>query len=182
MPASFSIPAAAAARHCGRSRAIVACSVPTARFRARRSRPSGRVRRAPLRAVPHSHHGKRPKLERSSARPIEQQNPGRTAGPGGSARAHRRNRSQPDQSRRRAARNGIHQLAETDLDLLCTLRGVYLRRSLVSVEESGCDARTKRMTKETLMSPEFDKRIPAALLILRFFLATFLLQWSIEKL
>ena len=30
------------------------------------------------------------------------------------------------------------------------------------------------------MSPE--KRIPAALLILRFFLATFLLQWSIEKL
>jgi len=32
------------------------------------------------------------------------------------------------------------------------------------------------------MSPEFDKRIPAALLILRFFLATFLLQWSIEKL
>jgi len=41
---------------------------------------------------------------------------------------------------------------------------------------------TKRMTKETLMSPEFDKRISAALLILRFFLATFLLQWSIEKL
>jgi uncharacterized membrane protein YphA (DoxX/SURF4 family) len=38
------------------------------------------------------------------------------------------------------------------------------------------------MTKEALMSPEFDKRIPAALLILRFFLATFLLQWSIEKL
>jgi uncharacterized membrane protein YphA (DoxX/SURF4 family) len=38
------------------------------------------------------------------------------------------------------------------------------------------------MTKETLMSPEFDKRIPAALLILRFFLGTFLLQWSIEKL
>ena len=32
------------------------------------------------------------------------------------------------------------------------------------------------------MSPEFDKRIPAALLILRFFLAIFLLQWSIEKL
>src|SRR5262249_26572905 len=56
------------------------------------------------------------------------------------------------------------------------------RRSLVSVQECGCDARTKRMTKETLMSPEFDKRIPAALLILRFFLATFLLQWSIEKL
>jgi len=33
------------------------------------------------------------------------------------------------------------------------------------------------MTKETLMSPELDKRIPAALLILRFFLAIFLLQW-----
>jgi putative oxidoreductase len=32
------------------------------------------------------------------------------------------------------------------------------------------------------MSPEIDKRIPAALLILRFFLAIFLLQWSIEKL
>src|SRR5260370_24657150 len=32
------------------------------------------------------------------------------------------------------------------------------------------------------MSPEHDKRIPAALLILRFFLAIFLLQWSIEKL
>src|SRR5216684_6723121 len=32
------------------------------------------------------------------------------------------------------------------------------------------------------MSPEIDKRIPAALLVLRFFLAIFLLQWSIEKL
>lgn len=32
------------------------------------------------------------------------------------------------------------------------------------------------------MSPDIDKRIPAALLILRFFLAVFLLQWSIEKL
>jgi putative oxidoreductase len=32
------------------------------------------------------------------------------------------------------------------------------------------------------MSPQFDKRIPEALLILRFFLAIFLLQWSIEKL
>ena len=32
------------------------------------------------------------------------------------------------------------------------------------------------------MSPEFDNRVPAALLILRFFLGTFLLQWSIEKL
>jgi len=38
------------------------------------------------------------------------------------------------------------------------------------------------MTKETLVSPEIDKRIPAALFILRFFLAIFLLQWSIEKL
>src|SRR5215467_12206043 len=97
-------------------------------------------------------------------------------------RAHRRNGAQPDQSGRCAARTGIDQLAETDLDVLRTLRGVYLRRSLLSVEDSGCNARTKRMTKETLMSPEFDKRIPAALLILRFFLATFLLQWSIEKL
>src|SRR5262249_52468348 len=32
------------------------------------------------------------------------------------------------------------------------------------------------------MSPQIDKRIPAGLLILRFFLAIFLLQWSIEKL
>jgi putative oxidoreductase len=32
------------------------------------------------------------------------------------------------------------------------------------------------------MSPESDRRIPAALFILRFFLAIFLLQWSIEKL
>src|SRR6266567_7764199 len=106
----------------------------------------------------------------------------RGAPPLAHCRAHRWNRAQPDQSGRCAARNGIHQLAETDLDLLRTLRGVYLRRSLVSVEDSGCDARTKRMTKETPMSPEFDKRIPAALLILRFFLAIFLLQWSIEKL
>src|SRR6266446_2446052 len=63
--------------------------------------------------------------------------------------AHRRNRAQPHQSGRCAARNGIHQLAETDLDLLRTLRGVYLRRSLVSVEEGGRDARTKSMTRET---------------------------------
>src|SRR6516162_8183307 len=110
----------------------------------------------------------------------------RRASPVALCRAYRRNRAQPDQSGRCAARNGIHQLAETDFDLLRTLRRVYLRRSLVSVEESGCDARTKRMTKETLketvMSPEFDKRVPAALLVLRFFLGTFLLQWSIEKL
>ena len=32
------------------------------------------------------------------------------------------------------------------------------------------------------MPPELDNRVPAALLILRFFLAVFLLQWSIEKL
>jgi putative oxidoreductase len=32
------------------------------------------------------------------------------------------------------------------------------------------------------MLPDIDRRIPAALLILRFFLAIFLLQWSIEKL
>ena len=32
------------------------------------------------------------------------------------------------------------------------------------------------------MLPEADRRIPAALLILRFFLVLFLLQWSIEKL
>src|SRR5258706_5195322 len=32
------------------------------------------------------------------------------------------------------------------------------------------------------MSPEIDRRVPAALFILRFFLAIFLLQWSIEKL
>jgi putative oxidoreductase len=32
------------------------------------------------------------------------------------------------------------------------------------------------------MSPEIDRRIPAALFILRLFLAVFLLQWSIEKL
>src|SRR5262249_58388315 len=106
----------------------------------------------------------------------------RRAPPVALCRPHRRNGAQPHQSGRCAARNGIHQLAETDLDLLRTLRGVYLRRSLVSVEESGCKARTKRMTKETLMSPEFDKRIQAALLILRFFPATFLLQWSIGKL
>src|SRR5438093_10872150 len=37
------------------------------------------------------------------------------------------------------------------------------------------------MTKEVLLMSR-EKRIPAALLILRFFLAIFLLQWSIEKL
>src|SRR2546430_4374046 len=82
-------------------------------------------------------------------------------------RAHRWNRAQPDQSGRCAAWNGIHQLAETDPNLLRPLRGVYLRRSLVSAEEDK-RARTKSMTKEMPMSPELDKRIPAALLILRF--------------
>src|SRR5262249_61497795 len=51
MPASFSIPAPAAVRRCGRSGAIVACSVPMARFPAHRSRRSVRVRRAPLPAA-----------------------------------------------------------------------------------------------------------------------------------
>src|SRR5258708_11417605 len=106
----------------------------------------------------------------------------RRATPVALCRAHRWNRAQPDQSGRCAAWNGIRQLAETDLDLLRTLRGVYLRRSLASVEQGGRTARTKRMTEETPMPPELDKRIPAALLILRFFLAIFLLQWSIEKL
>ena len=32
------------------------------------------------------------------------------------------------------------------------------------------------------MSPEIDRRVPAGLFILPFFLAIFLLQWSIEKL
>jgi putative oxidoreductase len=32
------------------------------------------------------------------------------------------------------------------------------------------------------MSPAIDNRIPAALFVLRFFLAVFLMQWSIEKL
>src|SRR5215831_5228884 len=74
----------------------------------------------------------------------------RRAPPVALCRAHRRNRAQPHQSGRCAARNCIHQLAETDLDLLRTLRGVYLRRSFVSIDESGRNARTKRMTKETL--------------------------------
>src|SRR6266446_7961058 len=78
----------------------------------------------------------------------------RRAAPLALCRADRRNRAQPDQSGRCAAWNGIHQLAETDPDLLRTLRGVYLRRGLVSVEEGGRNARTKSVTKETLMSPE----------------------------
>ena len=66
---------------------------------------------------------------------------------------------------------------------MALIRGAYLRRSLISVEEGGVDTRTKSMTKDTPMSsPALDKRIPAALLILRLFLAIFLLQWSIEKL
>src|SRR5262249_4572330 len=54
-------------------------------------------------------------------------------------------------------------------------------RGLVSVENGRSAAWKGSLTKETLMSPELDKRIPAALLILRFFLGIFLLQWSIEK-
>jgi uncharacterized membrane protein YphA (DoxX/SURF4 family) len=38
------------------------------------------------------------------------------------------------------------------------------------------------LSKEKSMSPEVDRRIPCALFILRFFLATFLLQWGVEKL
>src|SRR5262249_60411232 len=72
----------------------------------------------------------------------------RRASPVALCRAHRRNRAQPHQSRRCAAWNCVRQLAETDLDLLRTLRGEYLWRSLVSVDESGCNAQTKWMTKE----------------------------------
>src|SRR5262245_47617686 len=59
MLVGFSIPAPAAARRCGRSRATVACFVPTARFRVRRSKPSVRMGRVLLRAVADNHHGKR---------------------------------------------------------------------------------------------------------------------------
>src|SRR5262249_10207537 len=95
--------------------------------------------------------------------------------------AHCRNRAQSDQSGRCADWNGAHQLAETDLDLLRALRGVYLRCSLVSVEEGGRDAPTGSLTKETsdARNRQTHRR---ALFILRFFLAIFLLQWSIEKL
>jgi hypothetical protein len=70
MPVRFSIHAPAAERHCGRSRAIVAFSVPMARFRARRSRPSVWVRGAPLPAVAGSHYGKqyRQQLTRLAAK------------------------------------------------------------------------------------------------------------------
>ena len=74
MPASFYITALAAARSCGLSRAIVVSFVPTARFHARRSRPSVRVQRVPLRAVPDRHHGKRycRKLPRLAQQPSRQ--------------------------------------------------------------------------------------------------------------
>ena len=74
MPAGFSIPAPAAARRCDRSRVIVACSVPTARFRARRSRPTVRVTRVPLPAVPRDHGDKRyrPKITRLAQQPSHQ--------------------------------------------------------------------------------------------------------------
>src|ERR1700730_10151654 len=55
MPASFSIPVLAAARRCGRSQAIVAYSVPMARFRARRSRLSSPVLDVILRAGYRAH-------------------------------------------------------------------------------------------------------------------------------
>jgi hypothetical protein len=72
MPASFSILASAAARRCGRSRVIVASSAPTARSRARRSRPS--VRPAPLPVVADSRHGKRyrPQLTGLAAEPAHE--------------------------------------------------------------------------------------------------------------
>jgi len=71
MPASSSIHAPVAARRCGRSRAIVACSVPLARSLAGRFRPSVRARLAPLPAVPDSYDGKRyrPKLTRLAQQP-----------------------------------------------------------------------------------------------------------------
>jgi len=74
MPAGFSIRAPAAARRCGRSRVIVACSVPTARFPVRRSRPSGRVGRAPRPAAAASRHGKRhhPQLTGLAAEPAHE--------------------------------------------------------------------------------------------------------------
>ena len=74
MPVSFSIHAPAAARPCGRSRAIVACSVPMARFHGRRSRPSVRVRRVALPAVVNNLHGEqyRPTLTRLAAKPADE--------------------------------------------------------------------------------------------------------------
>src|SRR5262245_3683648 len=73
--------------------------------------------------------------------------------------AHRRNSAQPDQSGRCAPGTGAHQLAETDPDLLRALRGVYLWRSLVSVEEGARGARTKSMTKErSLPTRRYNRR------------------------
>jgi len=54
------------------------------------------------------------------------------------------------------------------------------RRCRLARIASGTKRLTKETLKETVMSPEFDKRVPAALLILRFFLGTFLLQWRRE--
>jgi hypothetical protein len=73
-PVSFSTPAPAAARRCGRNRVIVACSVPMARFHARRFRPSVRVRRAPLLATADSRRGKqyRAKPTRLAAKPAHE--------------------------------------------------------------------------------------------------------------
>jgi hypothetical protein len=73
-PAGFSMCASAAARHCGRSGAIVACSVPMARYRVRLFKQSIRARPARLPAVrgviPH---GKRsPKFTRLAAQPADQ--------------------------------------------------------------------------------------------------------------
>ena len=74
MPAGSSTTARVVGNGSSRSRAIVACSVPMVRFPARRSRPSVRVRRAPLRAVQGSHRGERhrPKLARLAQQPSHQ--------------------------------------------------------------------------------------------------------------
>src|SRR5262249_38341334 len=104
------------------------------------------------------------------------------ASPVALCRAHRWNGAQPHQSGRCTARTGIHQLAETDLDLLRTLRGVYLRRSLTSVEERALVARAQRVSKWTRMSLAIAKNVFPALSILRGSFVTFLLQCGIEKL
>jgi hypothetical protein len=74
MPASSSIHAPAAARYSSRNPATVACSVPTARFLARRSRPSVRARRAPLATAADSYHDKqyRSKRIRLAAKPANE--------------------------------------------------------------------------------------------------------------
>src|SRR5207253_11069947 len=77
-------------------------------------------------------------------------------------------------------RDGRNQLAQAGFDLLRPLRRVHLRCSFPAVETAS--ARKGGLIGRCEMSPELDRRIPFALLVLRFFLAIFLLQWSIEKL